>query len=209
MSKSEVTVMHMMRKIRQFRSVKLSGLIAGLIVLSAGSAHAQYSSGRSRQLDFAATYSFIEANSADFGGNFGVNGGSASLAYIVNDRFAAVADVGVYRFPELPLKTNSTMYTYLAGPRIMLRKSDRLAPFAQILVGGGRLNASSKGIEAGENALAVAIGGGLDVPVRPHFTIRVVEADYLVTGFANGSGSPATQNSFRLSAGLVYRFGGQ
>jgi len=100
------------------------------------------------------------------------------------------------------------MYTYLFGPRMMFNRSGRAEPFAQILAGGGRLNASSRGIEAGENAFAIAFGGGLDIPLHSHFTIRVVEADYLVTRFANGSGSSATQNSFRLSAGLVFRFGG-
>jgi hypothetical protein len=200
--------MHKMRKMELFRSVKLFAMIAGLIFVSAGTARCQYTAGRSRQVDLAGTYSFIEANSGDFGGRFGVNGGSVSLAYVLNDRFAAVADVGVYRFPELPMNTNSTMYTYLFGPRMMFNRSGRLDPFAQILLGGGRLNASSRGIEAGENAFAIAIGGGLDVPLRSHFTIRVVEADYLVTRFANGSGSSATQNSFRVSAGLVFRFGG-
>jgi hypothetical protein len=201
--------MHKMRRMRLFRSVRLSALIAGLVLVSAGTAHSQYAAAHLPQVDLAGTYSFIQANSANFGGRFNLNGGSVSLAHSVNDRFAFIADVGVYHFPVLPLKTNSAMYTYLFGPRILSRKSDRAGPFAQILLGGGRLNASSGGIKAGENAFAIAIGGGLDVPFRSHFTIRVVEADYLLTRFANGSGVSAMQDNFRVSAGLVYRFGGR
>jgi hypothetical protein len=198
-----------MRKMGLFRSAKFSALIAGLVFASAGTAHSQYATARLPQVDLAGAYSFVQANSANFRGRFNLNGGSVSVAFIVNDRFAAIADVGVYRFRELPMKTNSTMYTYLFGPRILSRRSDRAGPFAQILVGGGRLNASSSTIKAGENAFTIAIGGGLDVPFRSHYTIRVVEADYLLTRFANGSGASAMQNNFRVSSGLVYRFGGR
>src|ERR1700676_1938380 len=101
--------MHKMHRMGLFRSVKLSAWVAGLIFASAGAAHCQSTAGRSRQLDLAGTYSFIEANSRDFGGRFGVNRGSVSFTYVLNDSFAVVSDVGVYRFPELPLNTNSTM----------------------------------------------------------------------------------------------------
>lgn len=205
----EHMAMHEMRTTELCRSVRFFALIVGMVFASSSTARAQYSSGRSPQLELAGTYSFIRANAANSGGGFNLNGGSLSLAYSVRDRFSAIADVGAYRFSGLPLGINSTMYTYLFGPRIMLSKSSRAMPFAQILLGGGRLNASSSGIAAGENAFAIAIGGGLDVPFRSHFTVRVVQADYLMTRFANVSGSPATQNNFRVSAGVVIRFGGQ
>jgi hypothetical protein len=201
--------MEKMRKMGLFHFAKFAALIAGLVFSSPGTAHSQYATAHLPQIDLAGTYSFVQANSANFGGHFNLNGGSISAALSVNDRFAAIADVGVYRFPELPLKTNSTMCTYLFGPRILSRRSDRAGPFAQILVGAGRLNASSSTIKAGENAFTIAIGGGLDVPVRSHYTIRIVEADYLLTRFANGSGSSAMQNNFRVSTGLVFRFGGR
>jgi hypothetical protein len=198
--------MHGIRKVRLFRSLKFSASIAGMVFASAGIAHSQYPTGRSAQVDLAGTYSFTQANAANFDGRFNLNGGNVSAAYSFYDHFAVIADGGVYRFPELPLKTSSTMHTYLFGPRIMSSRTDRVGAFAQILLGGGRLNASSSGIKAGENAFGIAIGGGLDVPLRSHITIRVVELDYLLTRFANGGISPATQNNFRVSAGLVFRF---
>jgi len=57
-------------------------------------------------------------------------------------------------------------------------------------------------------------GGGVDIGVTPRFAIRAVQIDYLhtqlssfdalSTGFFNGIGGH--QNSFRYSAGVVFRF---
>jgi outer membrane immunogenic protein len=99
------------------------------------------------------------------------------------------------------------MYTYLAGPRLALRKNDRLKPFTQTLAGGGRLNASSSLVSAGENSFVLAIGGGLDYTIRHRLAIRVIEADYFLTRFAHPDGSSASQNNVRISAGLIFRFG--
>jgi hypothetical protein len=53
-------------------------------------------------------------------------------------------------------------------------------------------------------------GGGLDIRVHPHFAIRIVQAEYLMTRFTNlNTGADATQNDMRLSSGLVFRFGGR
>ena len=52
-------------------------------------------------------------------------------------------------------------------------------------------------------------GGGLDVKVHHHIAIRLIQAEYLMTRFENlTTGSTASQNDMRLSAGLVFRFGG-
>ena len=99
------------------------------------------------------------------------------------------------------------MYTYIFGPRITLSGSRRMIPFVQILLGGGRLNASSTGVKAGENGFVMATGGGLDVPFHRHFAVRVVQAEYLLTRFNSVHGSPAKQSSVRISAGVVIRFG--
>jgi hypothetical protein len=99
------------------------------------------------------------------------------------------------------------MYTYLAGPRLHRAREGRFAPFAQVLIGAGRLTASTNVISAGENSVAIAAGGGLDLAGRHHFAFRLIEAEYLLTRFAHPNGSSATQNNVRVSAGLVFRFG--
>ena len=79
------------------------------------------------------------------------------------------------------------MYTYLAGPRLHRAREGRFAPFAQVLIGAGRLTASTNGISAGENSVAIAAGGGLDLAGRHHFAFRLFEAEYLLTRFARMS----------------------
>jgi hypothetical protein len=193
--------MNMVRLIRWFVS------LATLVCAFAGPASGQRFQGRSSQFDVSGTYSFVRANAANAGGGFNLNGGSASLAFNFTDRFSAIADLGSYRFSALPAGITSTMYTYMVGPRVKLSKSGRLTPFVQFLVGGARLNASATGVGAGENGLAMAIGGGLDVEFHRHFAFRVAQADYLLTRFDRVDGSPATQNNIRLSTGIVIRFG--
>jgi hypothetical protein len=181
--------------------------LAAIVCVFAGPASGQSYQGRSSQFDISGTYSFVRGIAANTGEGFNLNGGSASLAYNFTDRFSAIADIGAYRFNVLPAGIRSTMYTYTAGPRVKLIKSGRLTPFAQILAGGGRLNAHSNGIEAGENGFVMAVGGGLDIAFHRHFAFRVAQADYLMTRFDRVDGSPATQNNIRLSMGLVVRFG--
>lgn len=181
--------------------------VVGLATVFAGWTYAQQESGRVPQFEVAGTYSYVRANAADSGGGLNLDGGSASFAYNFSDSLAFVADGGAYRFSGLPSGLDSTMYTYLFGPRYTFRKASRVTPFVQVLLGGGRLNASSGGISAGENAFSMAVGGGVDVPLRRHFSLRVIEAEYLLTRFDNVLGASATQNNVRVSAGLVFRFG--
>ncbi|MGB6357670.1 MAG: hypothetical protein WBF30_02730, partial [Candidatus Acidiferrales bacterium] len=52
-----------------------------------------------------------------------------------------------------------------------------------------------------DNALAAAVGGGIDVKVVPFVSLRVIQLDYLVTRFGS-----TTQNQPRASAGIVVHF---
>jgi hypothetical protein len=181
--------------------------VMGLACAFARTTEAQQASALTPQFEVSGTYSYIRANAANSGGGYNLNGGSASFAYNFSDRIAVVADGGVYRFGGLPSGLDSTMYTYLFGPRFTFRKVRRVTPFAQILLGGGRLNASAGGINAGENGFSMAVGGGVDLPFRRRFSIRLIQAEYLLTRFDRVTGVSATQNDVRISAGLVFRFG--
>jgi opacity protein-like surface antigen len=159
------------------------------------------------QFEVAGAFSYVRAKAANTGAGFDLNGGSASVAYNYRDRFAIVGDFGGYRFSGLGPGLSSTMYTYLAGPRIPLRRNRRLKPFVQVLAGGGRLTASSSGVNASESGFVMAPGAVLDFMLRHRLAVRIIEADYLFTRFAHPDGSAAMQNNFRISAGLVFRFG--
>ncbi|MFZ0821975.1 MAG: hypothetical protein WAM91_18070 [Candidatus Acidiferrales bacterium] len=151
-------------------------------------------------------YAYVRANSAAGGSASNLQGGSASFAYYYHNYLGMVVDVGGYSFSGLPTGLSAHMYTYLFGPRITLRKSYRFSPYAQALIGEGRLNASAGGVRAGKDALVVALGGGIDIGVTHHLAIRAVQAENIMTRFANVAGVSVALNNFRVSAGVVFRF---
>jgi hypothetical protein len=199
-------LMHKIRLRALWRFAQLTAWSAALILFSAGAAHAQGDSDQSPQIELAGGFTFVRANPASAGG-LNLMGGGESLAYSLSNHFSAVADVGEYRFTGLAAGLRSKLYTYMFGPRYTFTKTGRVACFAQILAGGSRVNASSGGIQAGENGFALAIGGGLDLPIRPHVALRVVQADYFLTRFESVADLPATQNHIRISTGVVIRLG--
>jgi hypothetical protein len=159
-----------------------------------------------KQVDISVDYSYVRANSPGGGSTSALQGGSASFAFYIYKNLGIVADVGGYNFGGQPAGLSAQMYTYLFGPRLTLRKGDRFAPYAQALFGGGRLNASASGTQAGENAFAMSLGGGIDIGVSHYWAIRAGQVEYLMTRFANVGGVSVTQNNLRLSAGVVFRF---
>jgi outer membrane protein OmpA-like peptidoglycan-associated protein len=156
-----------------------------------------------------------------------LNGGTASIAFNVNRYLGLVADVGDYTNSQMRFQgaytstvnvnnANEAVLTYLFGPRLSYRKYDRFTPFAQVLFGGVHANevvldncTLSCILLPAESSFALTAGGGLDVNVSRHFAIRLIQAEYLMTRFTNyETGTAGTQNDMRLSAGVVFRFGG-
>jgi hypothetical protein len=156
-----------------------------------------------------------------------LNGGSTSIAFNLNRYLGLVGDFGGFKATELQLTgaganparvadATGTAFTYLAGPRVSYRKYDHLTPFAQALFGG--IHASEVTLSGCtgvlctplpvENAFAMTAGGGVDLKVRHHLSIRMIQAEYLMTRFADlSTGDRKTQNDIRLSSGLVFGFG--
>jgi hypothetical protein len=50
------------------------------------------------------------------------------------------------------------------------------------------------------------VGGGVDARVQTHFSIRILEVDYLMTRFERTVNTPGYQNNVRVSTGIVFRF---
>ena len=71
--------------------------------------------------------------------------------------------------------------------------------------GSGPVGSVNAGTTSSANALAVDVGGGLDVRLNRHFAVRAFRASYLRTQFPNTTTN--VQNSLSLSAGLVLRLG--
>jgi len=148
-----------------------------------------------------------------------INGGSASLAYNLNNWFGLAADFGGSAITRVDLSglpsvdVSSTLFTYLFGPRFSYRGNKTFTPFAQVLVGGAHItDVTSAGatLAKGENAFAMAVGGGLDWNVTKLVAIRVGQVEYVLTRFSapfSLMGAPGTQNSVRVSAGVVFKLG--
>ncbi len=99
----------------------------------------------------------------------------------------------------------STAYSVAAGPQFRLR-TQLVQPFAEALIGWQRI--SPKYYED-QNTATFWVGGGLDYPVSPRFSIRLFQADY-VNSYYNKLSPSGTNNNFnglRLQAGLIYNFG--
>jgi hypothetical protein len=114
--------------------------------------------------DFALGYSEIVAPSS------GVTayGGAGSLALNVNNWLGVTGDVGLYH--SAVVGPGLAAGTYVFGPRFTYRRR-RLAPFAQVLIGGLRYT---------DNALAFAAGGGADFGIGHHGTFALrPQVEYL------------------------------
>jgi opacity protein-like surface antigen len=160
------------------------------------------------KVDIFAGYSYLQANPGVSGvDSFHLHGGSASVAYNYNHWLSAVADFGGYNNGNiLGTGASGTLSTYLFGPRVSYRHFRRITPFGQVLFGVGHTNSSAFGTAGSQNAFAMTVGGGVDYKLLDHFSIRPIQAEYLMTRFGVGTTGTQTQNNLRLSTGFVFRF---
>jgi hypothetical protein len=70
------------------------------------------------------------------------------------------------------------------------------------------MSASDLSASVSNTSFALATGGGLDYAVTNRISIRLGQADYFLTRHFNDIGAP-NQNNFRVSAGIVFTFGGE
>lgn len=146
----------------------------------------------------------------------GMNGWYGSFAYDWKSWLAGEAEVqGVYK--TIPVTAggteNLTLYTILAGPQIYPFKHHKLSPFGHFLYGEGyyRLMIGPYGGFGSSTTTyfshAWEGGGGLDVHIKPHWSVRGM-LDYGSTHFHAGSSSGTTgQGSYRVAVGIVYYIG--
>lgn len=132
-------------------------------------------------------YSYLRG---DFDANF--NGWNFSVAGNPTRWFGVVGEISGVYVDELKL------HTFLVGPKFSYRGDSRLNPYVQTLIGAAHASNGS-----GETGFAWTLGGGLDVKVHKNVAVRVFEATYLLTRFFEEN-----QHNGRLSAGVVFRFGG-
>jgi opacity protein-like surface antigen len=135
--------------------------------------------------------------------SYSANGGSLQGVFNATNWLGLVADVSGYGVARHGFATTHQI-SYLFGPRFNLRRG-RITPFAHVLLGGVW---AEDGLVLGSvTAFGMTAGGGVDVALTKHISIRPAQAEYYLTTFNDGNNN--RQNNFRFSAGIIFRFGGK
>jgi len=98
------------------------------------------------------------------------------------------------------------MHTFTAGPQLSIRQ-DKVTVFAHALFGGAHIredliiNIPPPATRISSTNFAFLVGGGADIALSQRFALRI-QPDYLKTEILGRK-----QNNFRVSTGLVFRFG--
>jgi outer membrane immunogenic protein len=163
--------------------------------------------------ELAFDYNYVHSNAPPGDcGCINLNGGSATFAWPVKPGgFAVVGEISVTHAGGISSNGyDLTLSTFTAGARYLPRLGHSpMQPFGQVLVGvahssGSLVQAPNPAASNAGAAFAALVGGGLDLRANGRFSIRLVEADYLVTTFDNGINDH--QNNLRISAGIVFHF---
>jgi outer membrane immunogenic protein len=161
--------------------------------------------------DAAAAYHWVRSNAGPGQcGCFGMNGGGVSGSWNFHGPWSAVVDIGAENTGSAPPANNPlTLVSYLAGARYKIPQpwfqgNHKPQPFAQIILGAAHAGGTEAGVADGSYRFATRIGGGIDVPLNEHFSVRVVQIDYYLTTFVNATNDH--QNNLLVGAGIVYRW---
>jgi outer membrane immunogenic protein len=132
--------------------------------------------------------------------SYNSGGGSGQLEFNANRWLGVVGDLTGLAVTKGQILAGT--FSYLFGPRVNFSRG-KITPFSQVLLGGlvatGGINQTGA-----VNHFALAVGGGVDIRVSPHFAIRPFQAEYFTTKFPDGINN--RQDNFRFSAGVVFRF---
>lgn len=155
--------------------------------------------------DVTLSYSYIRANPATRNStDFNIHGGTAEVALNPRSWFAIVGNFGGYHMDRF----DSSLGTYLFGPRVYFPSFRRVTPFAEGLFGLAHTTGGTGfSLPGSRNSFAMAPGGGLDVAATRHVSLRLGELDYLMTNFREVPGvGRQVQNNLRVSTGIQFRF---
>jgi len=174
-------------------------LFASLFVLATSfSLFAQKSSDK---LDVFGGYSYVRFNPGQGASAVNQNGWESTATFKLTPMFGLSADVnGTYRSES---GANNHIYTYMGGPEFKMRKRNGDV-FIHGLLGFAHDNVSAdflgQTISVSDNAFATAFGGGYDWRASDAVSIRLIQADYLITRFGS-----TTQNNIRMAFGITFR----
>lgn len=160
------------------------------------------------RLDVAFTYNPVLANVTN-GNEFWMQGGSAQAEARLWHTLYVVADVaGLHASNVNGSGIGLDLITATFGPRYMWSPPRRRVVFFGHALAGeahgfNSIFPSSGGTNSTGNSFALQIGGGINLPLTHHFSVRAFDADWLRTQLPNATTN--VQNNLRLGAGMVYR----
>ncbi|MGB8768384.1 MAG: hypothetical protein WCC92_02110, partial [Candidatus Korobacteraceae bacterium] len=158
--------------------------------------------------------------------SFNLFGGGGQVDFNFGNVFGIKADLMGYtqgsghrvtQNGEFVGDVSGNLFTYMFGPQIK-KHTGVFQPFAEGLFGVAHTNfygnlckieGNCGSANSSNNGFAMAWGGGIDLAVSKHVSLRPVEVDYLFTRFsANQVNYTSHQNNFRYFGGLNFTFGG-
>ena len=178
------------------------------------------------KIEVTGDYSYFRFNPglSRYFNSHSLNGGGGDVTYFLTSMIGVKADLQGYGSytqctkPSAPISgcAQGNLFTYMFGPELKFRMG-KLEPFAEVLVGGAHSNlyANACGKISGlcvskspsNNAFAFDVGGGVDFAVTEKISIRIVDADYVLTRFGNNfTGGNNSQSNFRFQTGVQFRF---
>jgi len=139
-----------------------------------------------------------------------MNGGSGGFAAALAHGVSAVADVGGYFQNNVDNSGRSLQVeTFLFGPRYSFSRWRKWTPFGQVLFGATprqRNPVRPKRHHLGKlQWILHECGGGLDWNFARRVSLRLFQADYLMTRLPNDVNN--NQNNLRITVGVVFHFG--
>jgi outer membrane immunogenic protein len=175
------------------------------------------SSAATQSTEVALGYTYIRANAPpDQCDCFSMNGGSVSIAQPFNVGSLQSGSVAIVFDATLAHASGIssgdyglTLSTYTWGLRYRPLPQSAWSPFAQVLLGASHASGTLvKGdTPAAKDAtfeFASVLGGGIDRWIGDHWSLRVLEVDYLLTTYSNRTDD--RQNNLRVSIGAAYHF---
>lgn len=161
----------------------------------------------------AEVFGGYQYTNADIGGTdrVNLNGWNAQLSGYFNRNLGITADfAGAYGSPDAGLGIgglDTKAYSYMFGPTFRAPMG-KATPYVHALFGATHMSIDNPFLgNFSDNAFSFALGGGFDVNIGHRAAFRVVQADYYATRFnANSLGAGDTQNHYRISSGIVFKF---
>jgi len=180
-------------------------VLAFTIIFAALLASTARSSAQEHPVDIDVHYTYLHANVLPGCNCFSMNGGGGAASYGIRPNLFAVADIDITHAGAItPDHFDLTLTTYTFGVRYEWKRF-HATPFGEFLLGGshasGSLAPRSASLPGSSNAFAMRTGGGLNLPLTRHISLRLTQVDYLMTDFSNGKDD--RQNNLQVGAGIV------